>query len=451
MSEPEVNGVKIGLPARRLAWEVLEAVAAGAYADVALERALRQNPLSPADRGLTTELAYGCIRWRQWLDCWLDRLGKIPAHKQPPRLRWLLHLGLYQVLRMQRIPAASAVDTTVELAKRHRLSKLSPVVNGVLRSALRAKEAGETLSVPEQPAERLALCHSLPVWFAESLLSWSDPDQAERVAIACNQVPPLDLRVNRLCSTPEVVAAELAEAGVPTQPIDGCPDGLQVLAPAGDLRRWPGFEQGHWSVQDRSAQGVAPLVAPQPGDRILDACAAPGGKATHLAELMGGGGEIWAVDRSAGRLKRVAANAARLGCASIHALSADAADLLAQQPEWRGSFQRILLDVPCSGLGTLSRHPDARWRVTAATVEELLPLQARLLEAMLPLLAPGGRLVYATCTIHPAENGAQVNKLLQEHADFLLESEQQRWPDPDGGDGFYTAVINAPITAPVKA
>ena len=450
MSEPEVNGAKIGLLARRLAWEVLEAVAAGAYADVALERAIRQSSLSPADRGLATELAYGCIRWRQWLDAWLDRLGKVPAHKQPPRLRWLLHLGLYQVLRMQRIPAAAAVDTTVELAKRHRLSKLSPVVNGVLRSALRAKEAGDTLSVPEQPAHRLALCHSLPVWFAESLLSWSGPDQAERVAIACNQVPPLDLRVNRLCSTPEVVASELAEAGVPTQPIDGCPDGLQVLAPAGDLRLWPGFEQGHWSVQDRSAQGVAPLLEPQPGDRILDACAAPGGKATHLAELMGDRGEIWAVDRSAGRLKRVAANAARLGCSSIHALAADAADLLGQQPEWRGFFQRILLDVPCSGLGTLSRHPDARWRVTPSTVEELLPLQARLLEAMLPLLASGGRLVYATCTVHPAENGAQVHKLLQQHADFHLESEQQRWPNPDGGDGFYTAVITAPITAPAK-
>ena len=447
MSEPDVNGAKIGLSARRLAWEVLEAVAAGAYADVALERALRRNPLSPADRGLATELAYGCIRWRQWLDGWLDRLGKIPAHKQPPRLRWLLHLGLYQVLRMQRIPAAAAVDTTVELAKRHRLSKLSPVVNGVLRSALRAKEAGEILPVPEPLAERLALCHSLPVWLAESLLSWSGPEQAERVAVACNQVPPLDLRVNRLCSTPALVTAAFAEEGLPTQPIDGCPDGLQVLAPAGDLRRWPGFEQGHWSVQDRSAQGVAPLLDPQPGDRILDACAAPGGKATHLAELIGDVGEIWAVDRSAGRLKRVAANAARLGCASIQALAADATDLLQQRPEWSGFFQRILLDVPCSGLGTLSRHPDARWRVTASTVEELLPLQARLLAAMLPLLAPGGRLVYATCTIHPEENVAQVNTFLQQHADVQLESEQQRWPDPDGGDGFYTAVITAPVKA----
>lgn len=208
---------------------MLEAVAAGAYADVALERALRQHRLSPADRGLTTELAYGCIRWRQWLDGWLNRLGKIPAHQQPPRLRWLLHLGLYQLLRMQRIPAAAAVDTTVELAKRHGFSRLSAVVNGVLRSALRAKDAGETLPCPEQPAERMALCHSLPVWLTENLLEWFEPDQAERVAIACNQVPPLDLRVNRLRRTPDAVAAALAEAGVPTQPIDGSPDGCRCL------------------------------------------------------------------------------------------------------------------------------------------------------------------------------------------------------------------------------
>ncbi len=441
------EAAKSGLPARRLAWGVLEAVAAGAYADVALERALRQHRLSPADRGLTTELAYGCIRWRQWLDGWLNRLGKIPAHQQPPRLRWLLHLGLYQLLRMQRIPAAAAVDTTVELAKRHGFSRLSAVVNGVLRSALRAKDAGETLPCPEQPAERMALCHSLPVWLTENLLEWFEPDQAERVAIACNQVPPLDLRVNRLRRTPDAVAAALAEAGVPTQPIDGSPDGLQVLAPAGDLRLWPGFEQGHWSVQDRSAQWVAPLLAPQPGDRILDACAAPGGKATHLAELIGDVGEIWAVDRSAGRLKRVAMNASRLGCGCIKAMAANAADLLERQPDWLGSFQRILLDVPCSGLGTLSRHPDARWRVTAETVEELLPLQARLLDAMLPLLAPGGRLVYATCTIHPAENCAQVQRFLHDHMDFHLLSEQQSWPDPEGGDGFYAAVITAPAKA----
>jgi len=431
-----------GVVPRRLAWEVLEAVAAGAYADVALERVLRGQSVSPADRGLVTELAYGAIRQRRCLDGWLDRLGKVPARKQPPRLRWLLHVGLYQLLWMERIPPAAAVNTSVELAKRHGLNRLAPVVNGLLRAALRARDAGEQLVLPQDPALRLALQYSLPDWFCQQLLRWCDLTQAEQIARASNQVPPLDLRVNRLRSTPAEVTAALEARGLTVVPIAECPDGLQVVGSGGDLRQWPGYEEGHWCVQDRAAQWVAPLLNPQAGDRVLDACAAPGGKATHLAELMGDQGEVWAIDRSAGRLQRVAANAARLGTGCLQAMAADAAALLEHKPNWRGAFQRILLDAPCSGLGTLARHADARWRISAESVAELVPLQARLLEAMLPLLAPGGTLVYATCTIHPAENGQQIAAFLEAHPQLVLAHERQRWPDPAGGDGFYAAVIN---------
>jgi len=448
---PRSDAPAVGLAPRRLAWEVLEAVAAGAYADVALERALRGQSLSAADRGLMTELAYGAIRQRRWLDAWLDRLGKVPARKQPPRLRWLLHVGLYQLFCMQRIPDAAAVNTSVELAKRHRLARLAPVVNGLLRAALRARDAGETLPMPDEPALRLAQQQSLPDWFCEALHQWCSPEQAERVALACNQVPPLDLRVNRLRRSVAEVQQALGQVGLQAEPIAGCPDGLQVVGSGGDLRQWPGYNEGHWCVQDRAAQWVAPLVAPRPGDRVLDACAAPGGKATHLAELMGDRGEVWAIDRSAGRLQRVAANAARLGTGCLQAMAADATALLEHKPEWRGTFQRILLDAPCSGLGTLARHADARWRVSTATVEELLPLQGRLLEAMLPLLAPGGTLVYATCTIHPAENCDQVSAFLKAHPSVKLLHQEQRWPDPDGGDGFYAAVMQLPTTEPAGA
>ncbi len=153
-----------GLLPRRVAWEVLQAVAAGAYADVALERALRKHSMSAADRGLVTELTYGAIRQRQCLDGWLDRLGKVPASKQPPLLRWLLHLGLYQILRMDRIPAAAAVNTAVELVKSSKLARLAPVVNGILRAALRARDAGELLPLPQDSAARLAQAESLPLW-----------------------------------------------------------------------------------------------------------------------------------------------------------------------------------------------------------------------------------------------------------------------------------------------
>ena len=433
----------VGLVPRRLAWEILEAVAAGGYADVAFDRVLRGTTLSVQDRGLVTEVAYGAIRQRRRLDSWLDRLGRVPASKQPPRLRWLLHVGLYQLLCMERIPDAAAVNTTVELAKRHGLKRLAPVVNGVLRAAIRAKQSGEALDLPGDPALRLALQQSLPDWFCRDLQRWCGADQAERVARACNQVPPLDLRVNRLRCTPAALTAALEQHGLRVMPIPGCPDGLQVLEGGGDLRQWPGFEQGHWCVQDRAAQWVAPLLAPEPGDRVLDACAAPGGKATHLAELMQNKGEVWAIDRSAGRLRRVAANAARLGTDCLQAMAADASALLDQKPQWRGYFQRILLDAPCSGLGTLARHPDARWRVSPDSISTLVPLQARLLDAMVPLLAPGGTLVYATCTIHPAENGERIASFLGTHPAFVLRHEEQRWPDPEGGDGFYAAVIQA--------
>ncbi|WP_413357944.1 16S rRNA (cytosine(967)-C(5))-methyltransferase [Prochlorococcus sp. MIT 1201] len=432
-----------GLLPRRVAWELLQAVAAGAYADVALERALRQNPMSGADRGLVMELAYGAIRQRQWLDAWLDRLGKVPACKQPPVLRWLLHLGLYQILRMQRIPPAAAVNTSVELAKTGNLARLAPVVNGILRAALRARDAGMVLLEPEDSAARLAQAESLPLWLVEQLLVWRGEVGTELFARASNQVPTLDLRINRRRTSRENVRLALEAIGVESTPIESCPDGLMVTGSAGDLSQWPGYQQGHWCVQDRSAQLVAPLLKPQPGDRILDACAAPGGKATHLVELMGGSGEVWAVDSSAGRLKRLADNAARLGGDCLHALVADATNLLAVKPSWRGSFQSILVDAPCSGLGTLARHADARWRVTPLQIEGLVILQSKLLEGLLPLLSSGGRLVYATCTIHPAENFDQIESFLGRHPELSLSQEQQLWPDPEhGGDGFYSAVLD---------
>ena len=417
-------------------------MAAGAYADVALERALRDHPLSGPDRALATELSYGAIRQRRLLDGWLDRLGKVSASRQPPKLRWLLHIGLYQLLLMERIPAAAAVNTSVELAKVKGLARLAPVVNGLLRSALRSRQAGESLAVPADPAQQLGQLHSLPDWFTSLLLEWRGFEGAAAVAAACNRVPEMDLRVNPLRSSPEQVQQAFADVNINTQPIADCSQGLRVIGHSGDLRHWPGYAEGHWCVQDRSAQRVAPLLQPQPGDRILDACAAPGGKATHLAELVGDKAEIWAVDRSAGRLKRVAANAARLGIASIQALMADAARLSQDRPGWNQSFQRILIDAPCSGLGTLARHPDARWRMTPALIEALLPQQQALLDGLVPLLVPDGRLVYATCTMHPAENAAQVEDLLKREPGMQLTEQFQCWPDPsNGGDGFYAAVL----------
>jgi 16S rRNA (cytosine967-C5)-methyltransferase len=444
---PTPDSSAIGLAPRQLAWQVLLAVGGGAYADVALERELQRHPLEGADRGLATELAYGAIRQRRLLDAWLDALGKVPAARQPPKLRWLLHLGLYQLLFSSRVPASAAVSTTVELAKRGGLGRLAPVANGLLRACGRRRagagpEPWEGLGpLPEDPAASLGLRQSLPPWLAELVLQWPDP---EAFAQACNQPPALDLRVNSLRTSPAALLEAFTAAGIEAAPLEDLPGGLTLLGRSGELRALPGYGDGHWCVQDRAAQAVGRLLDPQPGERILDACAAPGGKSTHLAELMGDQGEVWAVDRSEGRLRRVGINAARLGLQSIHTLAADAAELAAQKPEWRGWFDRILLDAPCSGLGTLARHADARWRLSPEAIGELVLLQRQLLEALLPLLKPAGQLVYATCTVHPAENSELIEAFLAHHPGWVRLQQWQRWPGPAGGDGFFAALLQAP-------
>ncbi|WP_254932832.1 16S rRNA (cytosine(967)-C(5))-methyltransferase [Cyanobium sp. WAJ14-Wanaka] len=450
------NPAPIGLLPRQVAWQVLMAVGAGAYADVALERELQRTAIEGVDRSLATELAYGSIRQRRLLDAWLDLLGKVPAAKQPPKLRWLLHLGLYQLLFSGRVPASAAVSTTVELAKRGGLGRLAPVANGLLRAALRRREglgpepwAG--LALPSDPPAAFGLRHSLPDWLARLLFQWLPLEQAEAFGLACNQPPSLDLRVNPLRTSRAELLEALQAAGVEAQPLEDLPWGIALSGRSGDLRSLPGYGDGHWCVQDRAAQRVALLLAPRPGERILDACAAPGGKSTHLAELMGDQGEVWAIDRSAARLRRVEINAARLGLKSIHTLAADASELAINRGEWLASFDRLLLDAPCSGLGTLVRHADARWRISPETVQELGLLQRKLLESLLPLLKPGGQLVYATCTVHPAENGELIGAFLLDHPQWQMAESWQLWPgsqaalgEQASGDGFYAALLQAP-------
>ena len=408
-----------GLAPRAAAWRVLQAVAAGAWADAALERELARHPLPPADRALATELAYGAVRQRRVLDGWIDALGRVSAERQPPKLRWLLHVGLYQLLFSQRVPPAAAVNTTVELARQGGLGRLGPVVNGLLRALLRRRhdlpagaEPWQGLTLPADPVQTFALRHSLPDWLATCLFSWLPQERAEAFARAANSPPALDLRVNRCRASRAAVLEAFTAAGVAVAALPQGPEALTLLDRSGDLRQLPGFSEGLWCVQDRSAQAVAPLLDPRPGERILDACAAPGGKATQLAELMGDQGEVWAVDRSAARLRRVEA---------------------------------ILLDAPCSGLGTLARHADARWRIEPEAVSQLAGVQTQLLEAMVPLMAPGGRLLYATCTVHPMENQERIAAFQAAHPTWLLLREQQCWPgDPEGGDGFYAALLQAP-------
>ena len=445
----------VSLP-RLAAWKVLQSVAAGAFADVALEREFRRhgNQLGAADRALTMELTYGSIRQRRCLDHWLDYCGALPAQQQPPTLRWLLHLGLYQLLFAQRIPEAVAVSTSVELAKAHGLGRLAAVVNGLLRAVVRCRQRQEEPPLPRQATTRLAVRHSLPDWLAALLLEWLPEAEAVAFAALANRPPRLDLRVNQLQASVAEVQAAWSAVDQPLLPIAMAPQGLQLCQGVGAMAGQPGYNTGQWSVQDRAAQLVAPLLAPQPGHVVVDMCAAPGGKTTHMAELMGDQGRIIAIDRSAARLQRLQRNARRLGLQSIQTHRADARAL----PHLHGCADRVLLDAPCSGLGTLARHTCARWRLTPATIAELQVLQQQLLHEALQLVRPGGRLVYSTCTVHPAENQDQIHSLLNRHPHWrqcLLpealsrlyghSTQLQLWPQRHGCDGFFAVAIE-PVT-----
>lgn len=411
-------------------------------------QANRAEGLAGADRRLLTELVYGCVRRQRTLDWAIDQLAKKPATAQPPDLRTLLHLGLYQLRYLDQIPVSAAVDTTVKLAKANGFRGLSGFVNGLLRQYVRrGKTSGDPLIWPSDWAQRLALQQSYPDWIVDLWRSQLPDNQVEALAQWFNQAPTIDLRVNPLQRDLMEVKTALQAQGLMVQAM--LPQALRLLGPTGPIHQLPGFEQGWWMVQDSSAQLVSHVVDPQPGEMIIDACAAPGGKATHLAELMGDQGTIWACDRTVSRLAKVRQNCQRLQLQSIQTLGADSREV----DQFRGQADRVLLDVPCSNLGTLHRHADARWRQTPGTVQGLLTLQQQLLNQAATWVKPGGRLVYATCTLHPQENQSQVYGFLDRHpgwqldppqADFLQsyitpEGWLQVWPHRHHMDGFFVA------------
>lgn len=412
---------------RQLAFLTLKLIDRGAFADIALDQVLNQSELTELDRRLLTELVYGCVRRQRTLDTLIDQLGKKTSQQQPPNLRLILHLGLYQLRYLSHIPPSAAVNTTVDLAKQNGFTGLTGVVNGLLRHYLRlAKSANpslppptaapptspsplpDPLHLPSDPIARLGILHSYPDWIIQG---WQEQFGWDATAQLCewmNQPPPIDLRINPLKTSLEQVVAALTHQGIAVQPFGTLPQALRLMQPVGAIQALPGFQEGWWMVQDSSAQLVSHLLNPQPGEVVIDACAAPGGKTAHIAELMGDHGTIWACDKTPSRLKKLQQNCARLGLESIQIHTGDSR----QNPEFVGIADRVLLDAPCSGLGTLNRHADARWRQTPERVQELVQLQADLLAQAATWVKPGGTLVYATCTLHPAENEQLITTFL---------------------------------------
>ncbi len=388
------------------------------YADRLLEHAFETNRFDARDRALLTELTYGTLRWRGRLDGALKRWLRRPFEDTDPFLRNLLRLAMYQLMFLDKIPTYAVLDQAVEAAKRYANVKTGGFVNGVLRNYLRSGKPPRKPDLRTSSTAMVAEYWSHPEWLVASWLNDFDPAEIEMLLETNNIEPPLVLRVNRRRGTREDLLSLLPGSGIQAAPAPYAPEGL-VLQSHSDIVQLPGFAEGLFLVQGEASQLVAYLLDPQPGERILDACAAPGGKTTHIAELMADDGAIDAVDISSSGIARIAQNAGRLGLKSICVVEADMTRDLGDR--LAPSYDRVLVDAPCSGFGTLRSHPEIKWNRTVRDIERLARLQREILMSAARYVKPGGVLVYSTCTLMERENEMVVEDFLMRHGGFVLE------------------------------
>lgn len=402
---------------RKGAFDILRRVEEGAFSDLALDATIaKMGGMDPRDRALLTELVYGVLRQRGRLDYALQRFCSQPLTKVEPGVVRLLRLACYQILNLDRVPDRAAVHESVELAKRLGLTRASGFINGVLRSLVREKESLKWPG-PEKPLECLRHRYSLPKWLARRWMAELGAEQALALGQAMIDPPPFTVRVNTLkTSRPEYLRL-LEEAGFEGRPTSFTPEGVVIIG--GDRSTLPGDDDGLYQVQDEASMLMAHLLGPQPGERLLDACSAPGGKTTHLAALAQNEAEIVALDLHPARVKLVQAGARRLGCSGIEARQCD----LTCPPDFLApaSFDRALVDAPCSGLGVLRRNPESRWRRLDMDIERLAKLQLTILGNVAPLVRPGGVLLYSLCTDTAEETEQVVEAFLEAHPDYRRE------------------------------
>ncbi|WP_156417449.1 16S rRNA (cytosine(967)-C(5))-methyltransferase RsmB [Paenibacillus etheri] len=442
--------------ARDIALDILVKVEQqGAYSNLLLNSSLQKSALSREDAGLVTELVYGTISRMNTLDYVLEEFVSKGIAKLQPWVRNLLCLSLYQIMYLDRIPSHAAVNEAVNIAKKKGHQGISGMVNGVLRSVLRA---GDLPVIPDglSPAKRISIQYSHPLWLVKRWITEYGADTAESICAANNEPPAVSVRVNTTMISREALLSQMIEQGLQASASEVSPYGI-VVKGGGNLALSSWYRDGYLSVQDESSMLVAEAVAPEPGMKVLDCCAAPGGKTAHMGELMKDEGSIFANDLHPHKAKLISDQAARLGLDSVVTGSADALEL--EHTLEHQSFDRILLDAPCSGLGVIRRKPDLKWRKQPEDVASVASLQGQLLQSVSKLLKPGGVLVYSTCTTEQTENSEVVAAFLKQNPDFtsitftsplwdrmegtaLAEGEGiQLLPHHYGSDGFYISML----------
>lgn len=441
-------------PARQLAVEALHRVnAGGGYSNLVLDSALSaQRDLSAREKGFAAALFYGVLERQITLDRYIDRLSRIPPSKVSPLVREILRVSLYQLLYMEDIPSSAAVNEGVELTRRMGQKYAAGFVNGLLRSFLRGDRRLPSLP-GESLAQQLSAEYSCPQWLVEEWLdSYGEESTASILSASLGQ-PPLYARVNTLRWTLPQVLEQLEKDGVSAHPAEGVEDGIRFQS--GGIEQLEAYRAGAFHLQDLSSQLCARLADARPGMRVLDLCAAPGGKAFTMAQFMEDQGELIACDLHEKRVGLIRQGAERLGIRCIRPLANDAAKL---REEWMGGFDRVLCDVPCSGLGIIRRKPEIKYK-PPEELEKLPEIQYKILETSANYVKEGGLLTYSTCTLRRLENDQVVDRFLREHREFVpsplpggLDPQASGritlFPSRMDSDGFFVARLQRRETTP---
>lgn len=425
------------MQAREAAFLVLKEVEEGAYANLSLDKFLTGHKLSAPDRALMTEIVYGTVKYRNKLDWIIDKMVK-KAGSLSVGARLLLRLSFYQVLFLDKVPVSAVTNEGVKLARKYFHAGVAGLVNGVLRSYLRLPEQVSWPDKDQDPLTYLEVVYSHPRWMVQRWLLRYGFADTEKLCRFNNSPAPLWIRANLLRVSRDQLLEQLEKEGCAGKKSERAPEGLQLLT-SPPVSTLPSFQNGLFTVQDESSMLAAHALNPVKGWNVLDVCAAPGGKTTHMAELMQDQGTILACDIHAHRLKLIEENAGRLGIQIIETTLQDASRIGSDRQGEQ--YQAVLVDAPCSGLGVLRRRPDSRWRKSEQDIAALARLQEEILESAAKLLAPGGRMVYSTCTTEPEENSGLIVAFMAKHPELKLTDNRQYLPFKDDMEGFFIAAM----------
>lgn len=408
----------------------------GAWADGALKRELARSGLDSRDAALCSRLVYGVEQNRLLLDHYLSAFCARGLEAVEPKVLDILRLGAYQLLLTDKIPPMAAVDESVKLAKRYAKSpKTAGFVNAVLRNLDRSRE--DLPPLPQEPLERLSVQYSHPFWLVKEFALTLELEELEALLAAHNAPVPITAQVNTMKTTAAALTERLTSQGVEARPHPWMADCL-ILENTGDLERLDVFQEGWFYIQDPAARLAVLAAEPKAGERVLDLCAAPGGKSFAAAIAMGGQGRVVSRDVYSRKVEELATSARRLGLDCVHTQVADATQVPGETADL------VIADVPCSGLGIIRKKPDIRYK-DPSEFKGLLPIQAAVLDNAAGCVAPGGRLLYATCTLRREENEGQMETFLDKHKNFTVKTMETLWPHRRGTDGFFYAVLEREV------